>query len=82
MGMGKLTGPEDLAYDEKEGVIYTGCDDGWIKRVTVSESAADSVVENWVNTGGRPLGLAFGNNGEFIVADGNKVCTRPTKFRM
>ncbi|KAK7266762.1 hypothetical protein RIF29_19417 [Crotalaria pallida] len=62
---GEVKGPEDLAYDEKKGVIYTGCEDGWIKRVTVSES----VVHDWVNTGGRPLGLALGKDGELIVAD-------------
>ncbi|XP_019172179.1 PREDICTED: protein STRICTOSIDINE SYNTHASE-LIKE 6-like [Ipomoea nil] len=70
IGVGRLSGPEDLAYDPKTGVIYTGCADGWVKRVTVNESsAADSAVEDWVNTGGRPLGLAHGLHGEVIVAD-------------
>ncbi|XP_027147801.1 protein STRICTOSIDINE SYNTHASE-LIKE 6-like [Coffea eugenioides] len=31
IGVGKLLGPEDIAYDPKSGVIYTGCEDGWIK---------------------------------------------------
>lgn len=62
-------GPEDLVYDSGSGVLYTGCADGWVKRVSVN----DSVVEDWVNTGGRPLGLALGLNGEIIVADANKV---------
>lgn len=66
---GEVGGPEDLAYDKRRRLIYTGCEDGWIKRVTVNESVADSVVENWVNTGGRPLGLALEINGELIVAD-------------
>ncbi|XP_019172183.1 PREDICTED: protein STRICTOSIDINE SYNTHASE-LIKE 6-like isoform X1 [Ipomoea nil] len=70
IGVGRLSGPEDIVYDPKTGVIYTGCMDGWVKRVTVNESsAADSAVEDWVNTGGRPLGLAHGLHGEVIVAD-------------
>ncbi|KAL4645679.1 hypothetical protein ACB092_02G252000 [Castanea dentata] len=72
VGLGNLIGPEDMAYDAKSGVIYTGCHDGWISRVTVNDSAADSVVEKWVNTGGRPLGIAFGHNNELIVADPEK----------
>ncbi|KAI3722894.1 hypothetical protein L2E82_34073 [Cichorium intybus] len=69
IGEGQLLAPEDILYDPKLGVIYTGCVDGWIKRVTVNES----VVEDWVNTGGRPLGLALGNSGEVYVADGFKI---------
>ncbi|KAK9990028.1 hypothetical protein SO802_025013 [Lithocarpus litseifolius] len=72
VGVGNLIGPEDIAYDAKSGVIYTGCADGWISRVTVNDSAADSVVEKWVNTGGRPLGIVFGHNNELIVADPEK----------
>ncbi|KAF7809599.1 protein STRICTOSIDINE SYNTHASE-LIKE 6-like [Senna tora] len=75
VGKGDLVGPEDLVYDREEGVIYTGCWDGWIKRVTVN----DSVVESLVNTGGRPLGLALPNNGELIVADSYKGLLRITK---
>lgn len=70
IGEGQLLAPEDILYDPKLGVIYTGCIDGWIKRVTVN----DSVVEDWVNTGGRPLGLALGYSGEVYVADAFKVC--------
>lgn len=74
IGEGKLTvGPEDIAYDPKTGVIYTGCEDGWINRVKLNDSAADSAVEKWVNTGGRPLGLVHGAHGEVIVADAYKV---------
>ncbi|VFQ99809.1 unnamed protein product [Cuscuta campestris] len=70
IGVGRVWGPEDIAYDPKTGIIYTGCVDGWVKRVTVNESSApDSVVEDWVNTGGRPLGLALGLHGEVLVAD-------------
>ncbi|KAI9165199.1 hypothetical protein LWI28_009473 [Acer negundo] len=71
VGSGVLKAPEDVVYDSESGVLYTGCEDGWVRRVTVSESAADSVVEDLVNTGGRPLGLAIGNN-EIIVADAYK----------
>ena len=73
VGAGSLLAPEDVAYDSKSGLIYTGCEDGWIKRVTVHESATESLVENWVNTGGRPLGLAHGINNQVIVADADKV---------
>ncbi|KAI3808361.1 hypothetical protein L1987_24310 [Smallanthus sonchifolius] len=69
IGEGQLLGPEDIVYDPKLGVIYTSCGDGWIKRVTVD----GLVVEDWVNTGGRPLGLALGYSGEVYVADAFKV---------
>ncbi|XP_058180623.1 protein STRICTOSIDINE SYNTHASE-LIKE 7-like [Rhododendron vialii] len=78
VGEGQLLGPEDLAYDPKTGVIYTGCYDGWIKRVTVNESVADSVVESWVNTGGRPLGLVLGHHDDVIIADADKGLLRVT----
>lgn len=68
IGIGQLLAPEDIAYEPKSGVIYTGCVDGWIKRVRLN----DSVVQNWINTGGRPLGLAHGHHGEVIVADADK----------
>lgn len=76
IGEGKLLGPEDIVYDPKLGVIYTSCVDGWIKRVTVNES----VVEEWVNTGGRPLGLALGDAGEVYVADAFKGILKITKY--
>ncbi|XP_065854936.1 protein STRICTOSIDINE SYNTHASE-LIKE 6-like [Euphorbia lathyris] len=73
LGKGKLKGPEDILHDEKSGVIYTGCRDGWIKRVKPGNSAKDTVVENWVNTGGRPLGLSWMHGTkEMIVADAYK----------
>ncbi|KAL7192864.1 hypothetical protein ACSBR2_024638 [Camellia fascicularis] len=78
VGVGQLFGPEDLAYDPNSGLIYTGCSDGWIKRVTVNESVADSVVENWVNTGGRPLGLVLGHDNDLIIADANKGLLKVT----
>ncbi|KAG6646362.1 hypothetical protein I3843_07G004400 [Carya illinoinensis] len=65
LGAGHLLGPEDVAYDPISGVIYTGCADGWISRVTVN----DSTVQKWINTGGRPLGIAVVRDDEVWVAD-------------
>ncbi|KAK8716864.1 hypothetical protein V6N13_044157 [Hibiscus sabdariffa] len=72
LGAGKFQGPEDFAYDSTSQVIYTGNGDGWIKRVWLNGSAGEMVVEDWVNTGGRPLGIALGLNNELIVADAYK----------
>ncbi|KAJ7953209.1 Strictosidine synthase [Quillaja saponaria] len=79
LGLGQVSGPEDLIYDAASRVVYTGCVDGWIKRVWIGESVNDSVVEDWVNTGGRPLGLAFWSNGEVLVADPYKGLLKVTK---
>ncbi|KAF5453829.1 hypothetical protein F2P56_023547 [Juglans regia] len=68
LGAGHLLGPEDVAYDPISGVIYTGCADGWISRVTVN----DSTVQKWINTGGRPLGIAVVRDDEVWVADAEK----------
>ncbi|XAR73697.1 Strictosidine synthase, partial [Bertholletia excelsa] len=76
---GRLLAPEDLAYDPDSGAVCTGCADGWVKRVTVTESAADSAVEDVVNTGGRPLGLVLGHHNEVIVADANKGLLNVTR---
>ncbi|KAM0021614.1 putative strictosidine synthase transcription factor WD40-like family [Helianthus debilis subsp. tardiflorus] len=72
IGSGELIGPEDIAYDPKSGYVYTGCDEGWIKRVKLNDSAVDTVVENWVNTGGRPLGISIADSGDVFVADAFK----------
>jgi sugar lactone lactonase YvrE len=70
---GKLPACEDILYDKKLGVIFTGCGDGWIKKVHIrNPKSSDIKIENWVNTGGRPLGLARGLHGELIVADRQK----------
>ncbi|KAG9132323.1 hypothetical protein Leryth_013003 [Lithospermum erythrorhizon] len=69
IGEGKLLGPEDIAYDKKMGVIYTGCSDGWIKIIKLGSNL---VVEEWVNTGGRPLGMVLGQHGELVVADADE----------
>ncbi|XP_076889499.1 protein STRICTOSIDINE SYNTHASE-LIKE 5-like [Bidens hawaiensis] len=75
IGEGRLFGPEDIVLDAKLGVIYTSCGDGWVKCVRVN----DSVVEDWVNTGGRPLGIALGYSGEVYVADAFKGILKITK---
>nr|XP_043631306.1 protein STRICTOSIDINE SYNTHASE-LIKE 6-like [Erigeron canadensis] len=75
IGQGQLLGPEDIVYDSNLGVIYTSCYGGWVKRVRLN----DSMVEDWVNTGGRPLGLALGHLGEVYVADAFKGLLKITK---
>jgi hypothetical protein len=54
-------------------VLFTLCADGWVKRVTINDSVGDTIVESWVNTGGRPLVLALGHDNEVIVGDAYKV---------
>nr|CAB3495364.1 unnamed protein product [Digitaria exilis] len=61
VGEGKLPGPENLAYDAAGGWLYTGCDDGWVRRVTIPGGL--------VHTGGRPLGVVLASDGGLIVAD-------------
>ncbi|EXC35260.1 Adipocyte plasma membrane-associated protein [Morus notabilis] len=69
VGVGALVAAEDVAYDAQSGVIYTGCVDGWVKRVRLNDSGVDS----WINTGGRPLGLAVDHaNHKLLVADAEK----------
>ncbi|KAI3668936.1 hypothetical protein L6452_40153 [Arctium lappa] len=68
IGLVELIGVEDIAYDPKSGVVYMGCEDGWIKRVMLNYSG----VENWVHTGGRPLGIAIDDFGDVFVADAFK----------
>ncbi|KAJ8440251.1 hypothetical protein Cgig2_001586 [Carnegiea gigantea] len=74
VGSGQVLGPEDMVYEPSSQVLYTGCADGWVKRVKLGESASDIVVEDWVNTGGRPLGLAIAAHGaDVIVGDAHKA---------
>ncbi|KAL8160432.1 hypothetical protein V2J09_001969 [Rumex salicifolius] len=89
VGSGLVKGPEHLLYDPVSKVMYTGCEDGWIKRVTPVEGSGFEdgkvEVEEVVNTGGRPLGLAFSRRGadgdELIVADSYKGLLKVTKER-
>ena len=57
-------GPEDIALDE-QGRIYAATHEGNIVRL----EPGGSNPLNWVNTGGRPLGIDFDNQGNLIVAD-------------
>jgi sugar lactone lactonase YvrE len=63
---GQVSGPEDIAISG-EGVVYTGTDNGRIVRVF-----PDGQVESWINTEGRPLGMAFDHQGNLIVADADR----------
>lgn len=57
-------GPEDIALDSL-GRIYAATHEGSIIRLD-----ADGLnPQSWVNTGGRPLGIAFDGDGNLIVAD-------------
>ncbi len=62
--IGDNTGPEDIAVDE-QGRIYAATHEGRIVRLNPDGSNP----ENWVETGGRPLGIDFDANGNLIVAD-------------
>ncbi|MFL1466554.1 SMP-30/gluconolactonase/LRE family protein [Marinobacter sp. HN1S83] len=63
LARGQVYGPEDTTVDAN-GVLYTGTQDGKIVRVW-----PDGRVEEWLETGGRPLGLVFDDKGNLIVAD-------------
>ncbi|MDX1588714.1 MAG: SMP-30/gluconolactonase/LRE family protein [Oleiphilaceae bacterium] len=63
LALGQVRGPEDTAVDE-QGVIHAGTADGWIVRI---DRAGE--VSRWVQTGGRPLGMEFDEEGNLIVAD-------------
>ena len=57
-------GPEDIALDT-QGRIYAATHEGRIVRLQPDGSNP----ENWIDTGGRPLGIDFDNDGNLIVAD-------------
>ncbi|CAM8912182.1 unnamed protein product [Rhodiola kirilowii] len=72
IGVLELLGPEDLVYDPKKNVIYTGCANGEIKQFTINDDVSKTVIQSLAQTGGRPLGLALGKQGNLLVADANK----------
>jgi sugar lactone lactonase YvrE len=57
-------GPEDIALDSQKR-IYAATHEGRIVRLNEDGSNP----QNWVNTGGRPLGIDFDGKGNLIVAD-------------
>lgn len=59
-------GPEDITLGP-DGFYYTGLENGNIVKFS---PAGESAV--FVNTGGRPLGMAFDSQGDLIVADAYK----------
>ncbi|MFL1405126.1 SMP-30/gluconolactonase/LRE family protein [Marinobacter sp. M1N3S26] len=63
LAVGELVGPEDVAVDD-QGRVYGGTHTGSIMRI-----GRDGSVEDWVQTGGRPLGLEFDAAGNLIVCD-------------
>lgn len=60
-------GPEDVAIDA-QGRVYVGVKEGQILRY--APNGSDPAV--FADTGGRPLGLDFDNDGNLIVADAVK----------
>jgi sugar lactone lactonase YvrE len=57
-------GPEDVVFDG-QGNLYTGFEHGDIVRIAM----AGGEPEVFVDTGGRPLGMEFDDQGNLIVAD-------------
>jgi sugar lactone lactonase YvrE len=57
-------GPEGLARGA-DGLVYSSTHEGWIIR----HDPVSGATERWVNTGGRPLGLAVDGAGRLLVAD-------------
>ena len=62
--IGDNHGPETVALDA-EGRIYASTHEGRIVRLRADGSGP----ENWVTTGGRPLGIRFDHAGNLVVAD-------------
>lgn len=71
IAQGEGVGPEDVVVDA-DGRVYTGYEDGRIMRFDSDGGNARQIA----NTGGRPLGLVFDNEGQLIVADGYKGLLR------
>ncbi len=63
LALGKIVGPEEVAVDSR-GHVFGGTEDGKIIRVL-----PDGSLETFAETGGRPLGMKFDENGNLIVCD-------------
>ena len=70
LSLGAHEGPESVAQDAA-GRIYVPTRDGAILRFPAG-AGAGAAPEEWANTGGRPLGLAFDATGTLFVADGER----------
>jgi sugar lactone lactonase YvrE len=66
LAKGKINGPEDVAVDD-QGRVYGGVWEGKIFRIM-----PDGKIETFADTGGRPLGMKFDQNGNLIVCDSYK----------
>ena len=64
MAINNVNGPEAIAFSE-QGLMYTANEDGRI--IVLSRDGSNPY--DFVNTGGRPLGLKFNPQGDLIVAD-------------
>jgi sugar lactone lactonase YvrE len=60
---GQVDGPEDITRGPDD-MYYTGSQNGMIVRFAIGGEPQD-----FINTGGRPLGMQFDANGNLIVAD-------------
>ena len=60
---GEIYGPEDVDVDA-EGRLYAALEDGRVVRI-----GPDGTVEDWLNTGGRPLGIDFDPAGNLVICD-------------
>jgi len=65
LGLGAGVGPEDVAIDAR-GRLYAGMLDG---RIMQFDADGGGRPYAFADTGGRPLGLDFDNDGNLIVAD-------------
>lgn len=67
LGLDQLTHPEDIVFD-REGRLYTGSDDGTVYRVTFNPDGSVGALQPFARLGGYPLGLAFDQTGNLLVA--------------
>lgn len=65
--IGAHHGPEAMTVD-RDGRIYAATEGGMIVRLAADGTAP----EDWVDTGGRPLGMAFDSSGTLFVADAQR----------
>ncbi len=72
LGEAEFEGPEDIAVDPL-GQVYAGLADGRIVRLSET-----GIVETIAQTGGRPLGLDWDNEGNLVVADAGRGLLRVT----